>query len=137
MTKASLLVIEDDPLQRRLIKENLEREGFVVMDVATGREALEWVRSYQVDIAVVDHNLGEENGVDVIQALLKQNPLITPIMVTAFGNVEKAVDAMKKGAYDYIVKPIDFDKFLLVIQRALERHNLRAEVSTLRSTLVT
>ncbi len=135
MTKASLLVIEDDPLQRRLIKENLEREGFVVFDVGTGREALEWARSYQVDIAVVDHNLGNENGVDVIQALLKQNPLITPIMVTAFGNVEKAVDAMKKGAYDYIVKPIDFEKFLLVIQRALERQNLRTEVSALRSTL--
>jgi two-component system NtrC family response regulator len=83
----------------------------------------------------VDHKLGEENGLEVIQNMLKQNPLITPIMVTAYGNVENAVTALKNGAYDYIVKPIDFDKFLLVIKRALERQTLRREISVLRDSL--
>lgn len=135
MSKASLMVVEDDPLQRRLIRENLEGEGFVVFDFATGKEALTALSTYPVDVAVVDQNLGEENGVDVIQAMLEMNPLITPIVVTAYGDVEHAVTAMKKGAYDYIVKPIDFERFLLVIQRALERQKLRTEVSHLRSTL--
>jgi DNA-binding NtrC family response regulator len=135
MPKASLMVVEDDPLQRRLIRENLEGEGFVVFDFATGAEALAALSTYPVDVAVVDQNLGEENGVDVIQAMLGQNPLITPIVVTAYGDVEHAVAAMKKGAYDYIVKPIDFAKFLLVVQRAFERQKLRTEVSHLRSTL--
>jgi len=135
MSKASLLVVEDDPLQRRLIRENLEGEDFVVFDFATGAEALAALSAYPVEVAVVDQNLGEESGLDLIQAMLKQNPLITPIIVTAYGNVEQAVDAMKKGAYDYIVKPIDFGKFLLVIQRALERQKLRTEVTQLRDNL--
>jgi len=135
MPEASLIIVEDDPLQRRLIKEHLEGEGFLVFDVATGAEALSTVRTYPVDVAIVDHKLGEENGLEVIQDMLKQNPLITPIMVTAYGNVENAVAALKNGAYDYIVKPIDFDKFLLVIKRALERQTLRREISVLRDSL--
>jgi two-component system NtrC family response regulator len=135
MLNATLLVVEDDPLQRRLIKENLKGEGFAIFDVGTGKEALKTVRDYPIDVAVVDYKLGEENGLDVIQGLLQQNPLITPIMVTAYGNVETAVEAMKKGAYDYIVKPIDFEKFMLVIRRALERQKLRQEVSVLRHSL--
>jgi len=135
MSNATLLLVEDDPLQRRLIKGNLEGEGFAIFDVGTGKEALKTARDYPIDVAVVDYKLGEESGLDVIQDLLQQNPLITPIMVTAFGNVETAVEAMKKGAYDYIVKPIDFEKFLLVIHRALERQKLRQEVRVLRHSL--
>jgi len=135
MSKANLLIIEDDPLQRKLIKENLEREDYAVFEAASGKEALIQIGSTAIDIAVVDYKLDEETGIDVIQKLLKQNPLITPIMVTAYSNVENAVEAMKKGAYDYIVKPIDFDKFLLVIERALERQKLKKEVSLLQSSL--
>ncbi len=136
MSEASLIIVEDDPLQRRLIKEHLEGEGFLVFDVANGAEALATLRTYPVDVAIVDHKLGkEENGLEVIQEMLKQNPLLTPIMVTAYGNVENAVTALKNGAYDYIVKPIDFEKFLLVIKRALERQTLRREISVLRDSL--
>jgi DNA-binding NtrC family response regulator len=135
MSEPSLIVVEDDPLQRRLIKEHLEGEGFLVFDAATGAEALSVLGTYPLDVAIVDHKLGEENGLEVIQEMLKQNPLITPIMVTAYGNVENAVTALKSGAYDYIVKPIDFDKFLLVIKRALERQTLRREISVLRDSL--
>ena len=135
MSEASLIVVEDDPLQRRLIKEHLEGEGFMVLDAATGAAALSTLRTYPVDVAIVDHKLGEENGLEVIRDMLKQNPLITPIMVTAYGNVENAVAALKAGAYDYIVKPIDFDKFLPVIKRALERQTLRREISVLRDSL--
>jgi DNA-binding NtrC family response regulator len=135
MSKANILVIEDDPLQRKLIKENLEQEDYVVFETASGKEAQSIVADSPIDIAVVDFKLEKETGIEVIQALLEQNPLITPIMVTAYSNVENAVEAMKKGAYDYIVKPIDFKKFLLVIERALEREKLRKEVSLLQGSL--
>lgn len=135
MTKANLMIVEDDPLQRRLIRENLEEEGYAVFDTADGRGALEVLRDHPVDIAVVDFKLEKETGLDVIRALLSVNPLITPVMVTAYGNVETAVEAMRQGAYDYIVKPIDFEKFLLVIERAGERQRLRREVARLRETL--
>ena len=135
MNEVLILIVEDDPLQRRLIKQNLEREGYVVMEAATGRAALEIVGRYPVEIAVVDYKLNGETGVEVIRDLLQQNPLITSIVVTAFANVETAVEAMRQGAYDYIVKPIDFEKFLLVIERARERQGLRREVNSLRSSL--
>jgi DNA-binding NtrC family response regulator len=135
MSKALILIVEDDPLQRRLIKQNLEVEGYAVFEAATGKAALEVVRRYPIDLAVVDYRLGEETGTAVIQDLLRENPLLTAIVVTAFANVENAVEAMRKGAYDYITKPIDFEKFRLAAERALERQKLRREVSVLRSSL--
>ena len=135
MNKANILTIEDDPLQRKLIKENLEEEKFVVFEAANGKEALNIIAEFPIDIAIVDYKLETETGIDVIKQILEQNPLITPIMVTAFSNVENAVEALKMGAYDYIVKPIDFEKFLLVIERALERQRLQKEVLSLRSSL--
>ena len=135
MDKAYLLVVEDDPLQRKLIKENLEQEGHIVFDTASGEQALAIIAGQPIDIAIVDYKLEKETGIDVIQRILDQNPLITPIVVTAYGNVENAVDALKRGAYDYIVKPIDFKKFLMVIERAQERQKLKKEVSVLRNSL--
>jgi DNA-binding NtrC family response regulator len=135
MNKALILVVEDDPLQRRLVKQNLESDGFTVFEAATGKEALEVVRAYPIDLAVVDYRLDKETGADVIQQILRENPLLTAVVVTAFANIETAVEAMRKGAYDYIIKPIDFEAFRLAVARALERQSLRREVSTLRSTL--
>ncbi len=135
MSKAALLIVEDDPLQRRLIKENLEAEDYVVFDVSTGKEALDIMKDFPVDIAIVDYKLEDETGIDVIEHMLEQNPLITPIMVTAHGNVENAVAALKKGAYDFIAKPINFSEFLPVIERARERQKLRKEVNHLQNSL--
>jgi two-component system NtrC family response regulator len=135
MEVGHILVVEDDPLQRKLIKENLEQEGHAVFETASGEGALKIIADQPIDIAIIDYRLEEETGIEVIQKILEQNPLITPIVVTAYGNVETAVEALKKGAYDYIVKPIDFKKFLMVIQRAQERQKLKKEVSFLRSSL--
>ncbi len=135
MSKANILVVEDDPLQRKLIKENLEDEGYAVFEASSGKEAYDLIVLHSVDIAIVDYRLDGEDGISVIQEMLVKNPLLTPIVVTAFGNIENAVEALKKGAYDYIVKPIDFKKFLIVIERALERQKLRKEISLLRSSL--
>ncbi|MCJ7680875.1 MAG: sigma 54-interacting transcriptional regulator, partial [Candidatus Aminicenantes bacterium] len=135
MNRAHILVVEDDPLQRRLIKENLEGEGYLVFDAANGRDAILLAEQYPLDLAVVDYQLGSETGTEVIVALLQKNPLITPLVVTAFGNIEHAVEAIRKGAYDYIVKPLDFKKFLLVIERALERQRLQKEITRLKSSI--
>jgi len=135
MDKGHLLIVEDDPLQKKLIKENLEQEGYRVFEASSLKEALRIITEQTIDIAVVDFKLDKETGIDVIQGILEKNPLVTPIMVTAYGNVETAVQALKKGAYDYIAKPIDFSKFLLLIERALERQKLKKEVSLLQSSL--
>ena len=135
MDRGNLLIIEDDPVQRKLIKENLEQEEYVVFEASSSREALNIIAEQPIDVAIVDFKLNGETGIEVIQKMLNKNPLITPIMVTAFGNVENAVEALKQGAYDYIAKPIDFKKFLLTVERALERQKLRKEVSLLQTSL--
>jgi len=135
MSAPLVLVVEDDPLQRKLVGENLESKGYAVLTASTGREAAELASLHPVEIALIDYQLGGETGLEVIASLLEQNPLITPIMITAFGNIETAVEAMKRGAYDFVVKPVDFKKLLLVIERAKERHKLKKEVSLLRTAL--
>jgi len=135
MSKALILIVEDDPVQRKLLGESLEREGYEIVEAADGAEAMAVTRSRPVEVAVVDYKLGEDVGTQVIRDLLARDPLLTPIMVTAFGNIERAVEAVRAGAYDYIVKPIDLGKLVLVIERARERHKLKKEVSELRSDL--
>ncbi|MFO7865492.1 MAG: sigma-54 dependent transcriptional regulator [Candidatus Aminicenantes bacterium] len=135
MSRADILIIEDDALQRELIKENLEGKKFKVFEASGSREALQVLENHKVDIAVVDFRLKNETGLDVTEKILSFNPLVTIIMVTAYGNIETAVKAMKKGVYDFIPKPIDFDNFLMVISRALERQKLRKEVTQLRKSL--
>jgi DNA-binding NtrC family response regulator len=135
MNEPLILVVEDDPVQRHLVRQNLEAHGFPVLEAASREEALEIVLRHPVDVAVVDYKLGDDTGTASIRDMLAANPLLTPIMVTAYGNIERAVEAVRAGAYDYIVKPIDFDRFLLVLERATERQKLRKEVSLLQERL--
>jgi len=133
--KGIILVVEDDPMQRELIAENLRQEGYQVFEAASTQEALNLIAQHPVEIAVVDYKLRTESGLELIRELRQKNPLITPIMVTAFASIETAVEAIKQGAYDYVVKPVDFQKFLLTLERARERFRLQREVADLRSRL--
>ncbi len=135
MKEPLILIVEDDPAQRRLIRENLVARGFPVLEASSPKEAREAVLGQPVDVAVVDYKLGDETGIDAIKVMLAANPLLTPIMVTAYGNIERAVEAVRAGAYDYLVKPIDFEKFLLVLERAVERQKLKREISELQERL--
>ncbi len=135
MSQAVILVVEDDPLQRRLVRTNLESEGYTVSDAAGVAEARQAIRRLPPDVAVVDLRLGRESGLAVLRTLRTEAPAAAPIMITAFASVETAVEAIQAGAYDYLVKPLDFKKLLLVVERALERNRLRSEVRTLRETL--
>ncbi len=135
MSKPVVLVVEDDPLQRKLIRDNLEAEGYEVVEAASRAEAREAVSRQPVDVAVVDYKLGAETGIEVLDDILATNALVTPVMVTAYGNIERAVEALRHGAYDYVVKPIDFERFRIILERALERQKLKREVARLKDRL--
>jgi DNA-binding NtrC family response regulator len=135
MNEPLILVVEDDPVQRKLVREYLESRRYPVIEAASVKEAGEAALGHPVDIAIVDYKLGDGTGIEAIKAMLAANPLMTPIMVTAYGNIERAVEAIRAGAYDYIVKPLDFEKFLLILERAAERQKLRREVSALQERL--
>jgi DNA-binding NtrC family response regulator len=135
MNEPLILIVDDDPVQRQLLRQNLEARGYPVIEASSRKEALEAVLRQPVDVAVVDYKLGDDTGTAAIRDMQAANPLVTPIMVTAYANIERAVEAMRSGAYDYIVKPIDFERFLLVLERAAERQRLRREVSALQERL--
>ncbi|MBC7363714.1 MAG: sigma-54-dependent Fis family transcriptional regulator [Candidatus Aminicenantes bacterium] len=134
-SRGFVLVVEDDEMQRVLISENLRQEGYQVVEASNIQDALQLVSQHPVEIAVVDYKLGTQSGLELVKELRKINPLITPVMVTAFASIETAVEAIKQGAYDYVVKPIDFQRFLLVLERARERFRLKREVHELRNRL--
>lgn len=134
-SRGFVLVVEDDDMQRALIAENLRQEGYQVVEAGNTREALQLVSQQPVEIAVVDYKLGAESGLELVKRLREINPLVTPVMVTAFASIETAVEAIRQGAYDYVVKPIDFQRFLLVLERARERFRLQREVTELRQRL--
>ena len=127
MRKANLLVVEDDPLQRKLIKENLEQEGYAVFEAENRLGTLEVITEQPIDVAIVDFQLDGETGLDVIRAILERNPLITPVMVTAFGNIANAVEAMRQGAYDYIRKPCKLEEIKIVVDNAIDKIKLNRE----------
>lgn len=135
MAETLILLVEDDPVQRRLLRENLGARGYTVVEASSRKEALEAVLRQPVDVAVVDYKLGEETGTAVIGDIRTADPLVTPVMVTAYGAIERAVEAMRAGAYDYIVKPVDIEKLVLVLERAAEHRKLRREISLLRERL--
>jgi len=135
MSRAAILVVEDDPLQRRLVRANLESEGYAVAEAGTVAEASRAARDLRPDVAIVDLRLGRESGLDVLRLLRQEFPSAAAIMVTAFASVSTAVEAIQAGAYDYLVKPLDFKKLVVVVERALERNRLQSEILSLRETL--
>lgn len=129
-----ILVVDDDSSLRRVMKMQLEEAGYSVSVAADGDEAWQMLQSAEPRLVVTDLRM-PITGLELLKRIAEAGMSTTVIVVTAFGTVETAVDAMKMGAYDYVTKPLDFDALLLVVKRAMERQNLMEEVRTLRSAL--
>jgi two-component system response regulator AtoC len=132
---AVILIVDDEPLQRDILKTILSDEGYETYTAASGEEAVKLVRAYEPDVVLTDLKMGKMDGIEVLEKLkgLKQAP--TVIIMTAFGTIDSAVDAMKKGAFDYLTKPLGKDVVLLAIRRALERTELMQKNLELRKAL--
>lgn len=126
-TKARLLIADDEPLIRDILSRKLDDEGFSCLQASNGIEALKNLDIYQIDLALLDINMPGKSGVEVLQEIQVKYPDTAVIMVTAMAGVEIAINAMKLGAYDYIIKPVDQKLLLLSIDRALDRRRLVLE----------
>lgn len=135
MNRKKVLVIDDDASLRRVMEMQLEEIGCDVMTVANANEALAALNEITPALVITDLRIPGMSGMDLLKTLRGDHPELTVIMVTAYGTVRTAVEAMKAGAYDYITKPIDYDELALVVNRALERQQLLEEVHNLRVTL--
>lgn len=135
MTRNMILVVDDDVSLRRVLKMQLEEAGYEVAVAAEAREAQDLISEHQPKLVITDLRMPGAPGMDLLRYVRDEHLETTVIMITAFGSVETAVEAMKSGAYDYITKPIDYEALVLVVHRAMERQNLLEEVRTLRSAL--
>jgi DNA-binding NtrC family response regulator len=113
----------------------LEEAGYEVLVARQGADGLNLIEDITPDLVITDLKMPGISGLDLLRKLREAYPETTVIMITAFGTVSTAVEAMKAGAYDYITKPVDYDQFILVVNRAMERGQLMAEVKTLRANL--
>ena len=133
--RETVLIVDDEVDLRTAIVTYLTQEGYDVQAASNGEEALERVKSVPFDILVTDMKLPGIDGTTVLQEALALYPEIIGIIITGYGTVESAVQAMKKGAYDYIAKPFQLVEISLVIKQALERRRLKAENAYLKTQL--
>ncbi|TAJ10334.1 MAG: sigma-54-dependent Fis family transcriptional regulator [Nitrospirae bacterium] len=132
---AKILVAEDDAAARELLVEALKKEGYEVEAVAGGREAIERGRQAQFDLVLTDIRMGDVSGFEVLQAYKASNPDTPIVLLTAFGSMEGAIEAMKQGAYDYLAKPFRREEVKLVVRRSLDHRRLIRENAKFREEL--
>jgi len=135
MSASRILVVEDDESLRRVTQLQLERCGYQVSAAEDVPQALELLEKEPKELVITDLNLPGESGLDLLKKIKAEHPETSVVMVTAYGTIETAVEAMKAGAYDYITKPVHPDELRSLVGRVLERHRLLEEVRALRSTL--
>ncbi|MYG39769.1 MAG: sigma-54-dependent Fis family transcriptional regulator [Nitrospira sp. SB0677_bin_15] len=128
----SILIVDDDQEMRDLLKDILEDHGYHVGVAKEGREALDHLESDEYLVVLTDLRMKGIDGVELLHKLVQRHPACNTIMMTAFGTVESAVDAMKRGAFDYLTKPIKTDDLLVTVEKALREASLRREVAHLR-----
>jgi two-component system response regulator GlrR len=132
MMMDKILVLDDDQNLLEVIRIRLEANGYEVATAAKPEAALDLARAQGADLALVDLKLAGRNGLEVMEELHKVDPEMPIIILTAYGTIQSAVEAMKKGAHSYLSKPFDYHDLLLQIKNGLERSRLSKEVSRLR-----
>jgi two-component system NtrC family response regulator len=136
MEPFAILIVDDEAPQRLMIRGFLRKQGFQVRDVGAGDEALQLVQHETFDLVIADYKMPAMSGIEVLKGIKQINPEIPVVILTAYGTVDSAVEAMKAGAYDYLSKPVDLDELLHLIHRVRERQRLVTEVRELRQELV-
>ena len=127
-----ILVIDDQKSIRNTLKEILEYEKHEIILAETGPEGLELFSGEKFDVVLCDIKMPDMDGIEVLQKMSEINPDIPIVMISGHGNVDTAVDAIKKGAYDFIEKPLDLNRLLVTIRNAMERKDLVSETKILR-----
>ncbi len=135
MRKKRILVVDDDESLRRVTQVQLQQSGYEVATAASGNEAFERLAASPVDLVLTDVKMPGVSGLELLKRVRTEYPEVVVVVITAYGTVEMAVEAMKAGAYDYVTKPVNIEEIQLTLSRALERLDLLAQVRTLRASL--
>ncbi len=133
--KGRVLVVDDERRQRDILQMILEAEGYETTAAGNGRQALQAAEGAAFDVVLTDLKMPDLNGIELLSEILKLQPPPLVILMTAHGTIDSAVDAMRKGAFDYLTKPLEKDELLLVLRRAMERAHLVSENRMLHEQL--
>lgn len=132
-----ILIVEDKESMAEMLRQTLEPEGYTVVIARDGAEGIKRIKDTRIDAVITDLKLPKKDGIEVLKASKGENPLIPVIVMTAFGSIETAVNAIKLGAYDFLTKPLDTDYLLLLLKRSLETQRLVTENLLLKDKLST
>ncbi len=132
---ATILLIEDNERMAQVLARHMEMEGHTVVMVVDGEKGIEELRRQKVDLVLTDLKLPGKSGLEVLQAVKEENPMIPVVVMTAHGTIETAVKAVKEGAFDFLQKPVDPDHLLIIIGKALETRQLVTENLILKEEL--
>lgn len=130
--RESILVVDDEEWVRVALSRLLEEQGYTVEAVGDGKEAASAIERGGFDMVILDRKIKSVNGIDLLKHAKAQPGDPEALLLTAYGTVENAVEAIKLGAFDYLTKPLDSKRILLTVEQALERRRLRGEVKNLR-----
>jgi DNA-binding NtrC family response regulator len=136
-TPGEILVVDDDTRMRDLVAKVLAREGYTVRALPRARDVLQALEEGPADLVVSDIRMPEMDGLRLLQEVRRITPETSVLLMTAFGSIDTAVQAIKAGAYNYLTKPFKMDELIVVVRRALEERRLRAEVRALREEVRT
>jgi two-component system NtrC family response regulator len=131
----NVLIIDDEKPQRESLAGFLKKQGYLTATAATAAAGIAHVETQQVDLVLTDFRMPDQSGMDVLKAVKALNPAVDVVLMTAYGAVDTAVEAMKAGAFDYLTKPIDLDELELLLAKIQERHFLISENEQLRDQL--
>ena len=131
----TILVVDDDQAHRTMLKTLLSGWGYKIVEADDGQVAIEKVHEQAFDMILMDIRMLKVSGLEALDGIKTYNPAIPVIIMTAYSSVETAVEALKKGAYDYLTKPLDFDELRLAMERAMDHSQLKEENRLLRETL--
>jgi len=132
MVKAKLLMVEDDHLLGDLMCESLEEAGYQVRLARTGAEALEAVSEESFDLVLQDIQLPDADGLDVLEEILRRQPQWKALVMTAYASVDKAIKAMKIGAFDFLIKPFSMDILFMKMEKVLEFRQMEKDIELLK-----
>ncbi|HEY0808524.1 MAG TPA: response regulator, partial [Longimicrobiales bacterium] len=129
---ARILVVDDEEGIRKILRQVLEYEGHDVRAAGGGGEALSTYTEFKPDLTFLDVKMARMDGLEVLDRLREQDPAAVVIMISGHGNIETAVEATRRGAYDFLEKPLDTDRLLVTIRNGLLHRGLEQENARLR-----
>lgn len=131
----SILIVDDEATQRKVLSGFLKKQGYKIFEASSGKQAIEIASNNLIDLILTDFKMPDITGLEVLKSVRSINPEVAVVIMTAFGTIESAVEAMREGAYDYLTKPINLDELEILINRIFEQQRLVSENRLLKEQI--